>query len=221
MKNKLQIILLLMFCGLVCGAFSTDTKKFFNTGGDPASKLPAGKNYPKGQLFPLFCSSKKNKNPKMLEISKLKGKFRCDVYCALIGGAKKILVFSADKKNKDYLRINREVNGKLKLGRVFLFGKAKSDISLKIIDGPEKINNKYPSVLMANIAYKNSRYIFLVNSSSQTVELIVGGLVYGSGVTVQDIFLAEDKFTAPEGDFEVEIKSLEVKAFKIYNRINH
>ena len=214
MKNKFQIIFLLLLLASVCGAFSTDTKKFFNTENDPAFKLPVGKNYPKGQLFPIFCSSKRNKNVKMLEISKTKGKFRHDVYCALIAGAKKIQVLSADKKNKDYLRVKRELNGKLKLGKIFLFGKEKNDISLKIIDGPEKI-------LMANIAYKNSRYVFLVNSSSQTVELIVGGLVYGSGITVQDIFSPEDKFTVPEGDFEVEVKALEVKIFKIYNKTNN
>lgn len=214
MKNKFQIIFLLLLFATVCDAFSTNTKKFFSTGSDPASKLPAGKDYPEGQLFPIFCSNKRNKNIKIIETSKTKGKFRHDVYCALISGAKKIQALSADKKNKDYLSVKRELNGKLKLGKVFLFGKAKSDISLKIIDGPEKI-------VMANMAYKNSRYVFLVNSSSQTVELIVGGLVYGSGVTVQDIFPPDDKFTAPEGDFEVEIKPLEVKVFKIYNKTNN
>ena len=214
MKNKFQIIFLLLLFANVCAAFSTDTKKFFSTKSDPSSKLPVDKNYPKGQLFPIFCSNKRDKNIKMLGISKTKGKFRHDVYCALISGTKKLQVLSTDKRNEAYLKIKQELNGKLKIGKVFLFGKAKNDISLKIIDGPEKI-------LMANIAYGNSRYVFLVNSSSQTVELIVGGLVYGSGVTVQDIFSPEDKFTVPEGDFEIELRALEVKIFKIYNQTNN
>jgi len=224
MKIKFQTILLLLFCTIICRAFSTDTKKFFDSGSDAARKLPTDKMYPYGQLFPLSCSKKltrKDKKHKVIEISKTKGRFRHNVYSALIAGTKRIIVFFAGKSNEDYLKIRRELNGKLKLGRVFLFGKRKHDLTLKILDGPKKINKKYPSVSMANITYKNNRYIFLVNSSDKAIELIVGGLVYGSTVTVQDIFLPEENFTAPEGDFEVELKPLEVKAFIVYNKTNH
>ena len=167
------------------------------------------------------------------ELKMINSWVRHDVYSALIAGAKGIIVFSASKRPKfsahqkyldAYLKICREITGKLNLGQVFLFGKRRKDLTVKIIDGPEtvrlkkrKFDKTYRSVAMANISYNNSRYVFLVNSSDEPVSLIVGGLVYGSGVTIQDIFLPEDIFTAPEGDFEVELKPLEVKAFKIYN----
>ena len=155
---------------------------------------------------------------------------RHDVYSALIAGAKGIIIFSASKRPnfaarqkylQAYLQICRELTGKLKLGQVFLFGGRRHDLTVKVIDGPatvllkkRKINKEYPSVGMANIAYGNSRYVFLVNSGDQPVEAIVGGLVYGSTVTVQDIFLPEEKFTVPEGDFEIELKPLEVESFQ-------
>eukprot|EP00764_Aduncisulcus_paluster_P011427 gnl/Carplike_NY0171/4382_a5945_275.p1 GENE.gnl/Carplike_NY0171/4382_a5945_275~~gnl/Carplike_NY0171/4382_a5945_275.p1 ORF type:complete len:424 (-),score=17.74 gnl/Carplike_NY0171/4382_a5945_275:21-1292(-) len=133
---------------------------------------------------------------------------RHDVYSALIAGAKGVIIFSASKRPKfaarqkyldAYLKICRELNGKLELGQVLLFGKRKDDLTAEIIQGPETIRLKkrrvdkvYKSVDMANISYNNSRYLFLVNSSNKNVELIVGGLVYGSGVTVQDVFSPEE-----------------------------
>jgi hypothetical protein len=167
------------------------------------------------------------------ELEMINSWVRHDVYSALIAGAKGIIVFSASKRPNfearqkyldSYLKICRELNGKLNLGQSFLFGKRKDDLTLKVIDGPEKVllkarnvNKEYPSVSMANISYNDCRYVYLANSSKEDLEVIVGGLVYGSTVTVQNLFDPEDKFVAPEGDFFVELKPLEVKAFKIYN----
>ena len=167
------------------------------------------------------------------ELKMINSWVRHDIYSALIAGAKGIVVFSASKRPKfsarrkyldAYLKICRELTGKLKLGHVFLFGKRRKDLTVKIIDGPStvrlkkrKVDKTYKSVAMANIACNNNRYVFLANSSNESVSLIVGGLVYGSGITIQETFCPDDIFTAPEGDFEVELKPLEVKAFKIYN----
>jgi hypothetical protein len=167
------------------------------------------------------------------ELSQINTWARHDAYAALIAGAKGIVIFSASRRPKfparteylkSYLQICKELTGKLNLGQIFLFGERRKDISISILDGPEtvalkgrRINKKYPSISMANIAYKNCRYVFLVNSSNKPVEAVVGGLVYGSGITVQDVFDPKQKFTAPEGDFEVELKPLEVKAYRIFN----
>ena len=238
MKNKLKITLLLLFCSAACGALNTDIRKFFDSG----SIITKGKLFPfdlysneevdilKNKTF-FYVDKKldrkclvsiggKNKPAALLGES---GHARYNVYSALISGARGIFV-KTPKFDKSYSGIRKELNGKMKLGRIFLYGKSRQDLKVKIIAGPKQIHysgKKYPSVAMANIAYRNSRYVFLVNSSSKTVELIVGGLVYGSTVTVQDIFMPEELFTAPEGDFEVEIKPLEVKAFRIYNKTNN
>ena len=223
-----------MFCATICAAFSTDIKKFFNSG-----KVAKEKTFPftlysnhrfrhfKSKTF--FIVNKKLDRQCLVAIGKkvaLLGEFkqaRHNVYSALIAGAKGIFI-NAKKLDKKYTELSKELNGKKKLAQVFLSGTFKQDLKVKILDGPENIkynNKEYPSVAMANIAYKNSRYIFLVNSTNKTVELIVGGLVYGSTVTVQDVFISEENFTAPEGDFEVEIKALEVKVFRIYNKTKH
>lgn len=238
MKNKFKITLLLLFCAVICEALNTDIRKFFDSG----SIITKGKQFPFGLYSneevdvlknkTFFYMDKKLNRKSLVSIGKQKkpvalleesGHSRYNVYSALISGAGAILV-KAPKLNKNYSVIRSELNGKMKLGQLFLYGSERRDLRVKIIAGPEKIScagKEYPSVAMANIAYSNSRYVFLVNSSSKTVELIVGGLVYGSGVTVQDIFMPEEVFTAPEGDFEVEIKPLEVKAFRIYNKTNH
>jgi hypothetical protein len=173
--------------------------------------------------------------PPATEVKLIDSWIRHDVYSSLIAGAKGVLIFSASKRPgfaarkeylSSYLRVCHELNGHLKLGQVFLFCTPMNDITLTITDGPQTVPFKYkaagvdttyPSVSMANIAYNNSRYVFLVNSSDKQVEAVVGGLVYGSGVTIEDLFAVNEKFTAPEGDFSVKLEPLETKAFRIYN----
>ena len=157
---------------------------------------------------------------------------RHDVYSALIAGAKGVAVFSASKREnfkareqylKAYLQVCRELTGSLKLGQVFLFGERKDDISLTVTEGPEtvelKVNKEtlpYPSAAIANIAHENCRYVFVSNSSDKQLEAVIDGLVYGKGVTVQNVFDPKEEFTAPEGNFNIVLKPWEVKAFKIF-----
>jgi hypothetical protein len=173
--------------------------------------------------------------PPAAEVKLIDSWVRHDVYSSLVAGAKGVLIFSASKRKdfsarKEYLnayfKVCRELNGSMKLGQVFLFGKPMSDISLTITDGPQtvpfkyktaKVDITYPSVSMADIAYNNSRYVFLVNTADKPVDVVVGELVYGSGVTIEELFAGNEKFTAPEGDFNVKLAPLEVKAFRIYN----
>jgi hypothetical protein len=236
MKNKLQIMLLLLFCATVCPAFSTDTKKFFSSGKVAKEKIFPFTLYSKQPIKQLknktfFVVDKKltrqnlvdiEKQGKSLALLKISKHARHNVYSALIAGAKGIVI-KAKKFDKNYAELSKELNGRMKISQIFLTGKIKQDLKVKILDGPENIkynSKEFPSVAMVNIAYRNSRYIFLINSTDKTVELIVGGLVYGSTVTVQDIFIAEENFTVPEGDFEIELKAMEVKAFRVYNKTN-
>jgi hypothetical protein len=158
---------------------------------------------------------------------------RHDVYSALAAGAKGVMVFSArirpgftarEKYIGAYLNVCRELNGPLKLGEIFLFGEKKNDITAAVAEGPEKIEFEnagqpltLPSVSMACFARDNARWIFIVNSSGERVSAAIGGLPYGSGITVQDIFVAGRRFTAPEGSFIADMEPLDVKAFKVFS----
>lgn len=158
---------------------------------------------------------------------------RHDVYLALASGAKGVLVFSASKRPdfdrareiylETYLEVCRELTGADGLGRVFLFGEPLDDLNRTVLDGPETLELKlrretrtYPSVAMANIRYRESRYVFLVNSAEEPVEVVVDGLVYGSAVTVENLFRPGERFTAPEGDFMTVLDPLEVEAYRIF-----
>ncbi len=170
--------------------------------------------------------------PEAGELKLIRDWVRHDVYCALVNGAKGVVVFSASRRpnfaaREDYLRAYLEVCGELTgpkgLGQVFLFGKPMRDLEFAVVDGPAETVMKerkgeitYPSVSMANYSWENRRYVFLVNSSAQTLKVIVSGLVYGSGVTVKGVFDPKLEFTAPEGDFEVELKPFGVAGFEIY-----
>ncbi len=157
---------------------------------------------------------------------------RHDVYCSLVAGAKGVLVFSASRRPnftareaylQAYLEVCKELTGPQKLGEVFLFGERRDDIEIAYLDGPKetllktrKLEKKYPSVSSANFSWNNKRYVFLVNSAEAPVKLMVGGLVYGENITVRDLFQENSAaFTAPEGEFEVELKPLEAGAFEI------
>lgn len=180
-------------------------------------------------------------DPAEKELSLIDSWVRHDVYSALIAGAKGVAVFSASKRPNfkareqyldAYLKICKELNGPMQLGHIFLFGERKDDLTLSILEGPEKVelnigkdnelklDNKkreFPSTCFANIAFDNCRYVFIANSSEEPISAIVNGLVYGSGITVEDIFNPANKFTAPEGDFSVNIAPLGIRGFKIYN----
>ncbi len=155
-----------------------------------------------------------------------------DVYCGLANGAKGILVFSArrrpnftawDKYIDAYLETAKVLAGEL--GQALLFGKDTTDLEVSVIEGVEKIEarlrkgNKttYPSLSVKQIVWNNARYILIVNSAETPVKAMVDNLVYGSTVKVKNLLDAKaDKFTAPEGNFEVELAPLQAVCFKVY-----
>ena len=154
-----------------------------------------------------------------------------DVYCGLANGAKGILVFSARRRPhftaweqyiNAYLETAKILGGEL--GQALLFGKENTDLEVSVIEGVEKIEFKrrditktYPSISVKQLVWNNARYVLIVNSANTPVKAVVDNLVYGSNIAVRDILDAKGReFTAPEGNFEVELAPLQAVCYKIY-----
>ena len=154
-----------------------------------------------------------------------------DVYCGLANGAKGILVFSARRRPaftawenylNAYLNVAKTLSGEL--GQALLFGKETKDLEVSVSEGAEKIEVKlrngsktYPSLSVKQLVWNNARYVLIVNSADTPVKAVVDNLVYGSTIKVKDLLDAKaDKFTAPEGNFEVELAPLQAVCFKVY-----
>eukprot|EP00764_Aduncisulcus_paluster_P008657 gnl/Carplike_NY0171/2827_a3795_428.p1 GENE.gnl/Carplike_NY0171/2827_a3795_428~~gnl/Carplike_NY0171/2827_a3795_428.p1 ORF type:complete len:414 (-),score=-6.77 gnl/Carplike_NY0171/2827_a3795_428:23-1264(-) len=132
--------------------------------------------------------------PKAEELKMIPAWVRHDTYLGLVSGAKGVIIFSLWPRRKfpshpiylnAYCKVASEINGKPELGKIFLFGKAKKDLKMKIVSGPQTVSCKmrirkvktftYPSITFANIAYKNARYLIAVNSSKQNIEAQFSG----------------------------------------------
>ena len=116
---------------------------------------------------------------------------RHDVYCGVVNGAQGVLVYSLfpragldfDTHFEAYSRCAKELQGGL--GRVFLFGEKRGDIAAEITAGPQEVSCKLAGNLgeytssplsMANIAYGNERYLFMVNSAEEDITLKLNGI---------------------------------------------
>ena len=161
---------------------------------------------------------------------------RHDVYCGIANGARGVLVFSARRRTNfaaypkylaAYLRVCRELSKGSELSQAILFGKPTSDLEITITSGPEKIplkKNKidttYPSLSVAQFLWNGARYLLVVNSADQPVKAMADNLVYGSGITVKNLLSLknEPEFTAPEGNFEIDLAPYEAACFKIWNK---
>ena len=154
---------------------------------------------------------------------------RHDCYLSLIGGTKGFVTFLGKRRPKDfpaydlyyeaYAQVGRELNGEAKLADVFLFGKRMDDLKVTPIIGPSRLalryqfkDNEYSSVNFADIAYKDRRFLFAVNSANEAVTAEV------SGIPTKDV-IAEDKFNEnkqleldlEEGKMILEFDALEAK----------
>ena len=174
-------------------------------------------------------------NPKVPEdAAKIPAWVRHDIYVALAAGAKGVLIFSASRRANfaearqiyldAYLKVSRELNGPKALAQIYMFGERRDDLTLCVTEGPESIhfnNHKTeadrPSLCMANIAWKNARYLTIVNSSCEAVTAVLDGFPYGSDVGMEDVMAEKPEFmVVPEGNTELEFKPLEVKILKVY-----
>jgi len=155
---------------------------------------------------------------------------RYDIYTALQSGARGICLLPAASllsaaAGKTYIdeavKTMEELNGSAALTAALTAGSPRNTITLTITEGPPTVTGpdgkNYPSLALRDVVYDACRYVVLTNAAASPVEVMVGGLVYGSGITVEELFSANDKFIAPEADFGTKLNPREVKIFKIYN----
>ena len=195
-------------------------------------QLEAIKDMPGALCWALPEMFKNPKNPE--DVVKIPTWVRHDVYVALAAGAKGILIFSGSRRGKfaenrkiyldAYLAVSKELNGPKALAQIYMFGERRDDLTLSITEGPENLhftNQKTeadrPPLCMANIAWKNARYLTIVNSANEPVTAMLDGLPYGSDVGIEDVMAEKPDFqVVPEGNTELVFKPLEVKILKVY-----
>ncbi|MBI3920483.1 MAG: hypothetical protein HY318_03605, partial [Armatimonadetes bacterium] len=130
-----------------------------------------------------------------------------------------------DAYYEGFASVARELNGKKKLGEVFLFGEKRTDLRLTAREGPDTVTLpdtfganlgkpiSYPSITHLDVAYRKARYLFAVNSASQPVKVRVEGLPEGS-ITMRDLFGGRTTELS-QGEFETSFEPLEVKGWEI------
>jgi len=153
---------------------------------------------------------------------------RHDVYLSLMTGAKGIVVFSGwrrpkfpafDRYFQAYAECIRKINGPLNLGQVFLFGERRNDIRVQVLRGPAQIATahkepvEFRSVAVLDVAHGKDRYLFLANSSNELVRVEVQGLPRTT-ITAEDLFEPGDKQIVGPTQWEQDLESLEIKAFR-------
>lgn len=155
---------------------------------------------------------------------------RHDVYLSLVSGAKGIIVFSLRQRPdfhaweayySAYQQVGKELLGPAKLGEVFLFGEKRSDLDVAVKKGPTEVEMtfpsggvkepiRYPSVAIFNAAYGDARYLFLVNSAKEAVQVEVSGLP--STAKGENLFM-QQPFSV-SGKLSVELQPLEVHGYR-------
>lgn len=126
----------------------------------------------------------------------IRGWVRHDVYLGLLEGAQGVMIFSFGRRANfshfgtyfdAYAEVAKELTEGEKLGEVFLFGERRKEIETKVIKGPKKVEMlfeaskvttpiKYSTLQSADIALGENRYLFLVNSSNEEMEVEVTGV---------------------------------------------
>jgi len=163
-----------------------------------------------------------------------------DAYLSLVSGAKFISVFSGSKRNgfysyynylTSYYAVAGELNNEMQLGKVFLFGQPKNDISVTVTSGPSIITldggqnlvfstatggtaQFYSSLNYADIAYGKERYLVIVNSADQAVSAVISGLPQDE-VLVMDLFDSQTITSITGGSFSADFGPWQVKAYRL------
>jgi hypothetical protein len=169
--------------------------------------------------------------PKAEEVKLIPAWVRHDTYLGLVTGAKGVIIFSLWPRAKfpshpiyldAYCKVASEINGKPNLGQVFLFGQPKSDLKMKITEGPETASCKfrirkvetftYPSITFANIAYKKDRYLIAVNSTKQKVKTEFSG--FPKKTASFDAVSGREVANPVNGKLKLEFEPYEVKTLK-------
>ncbi len=160
---------------------------------------------------------------------------RHDVILSLVDGAEGIMVFSLRRRPdfeahaqyyEAYKKLAPLVMGEDGLGQVYLFGEKRDDLTLDILSGPDTVEVPppgpaskdgpltYPSVVLDNRIYKGKRYITLVNSSDEAVEVVVGGIPYMT-LVAHDVLSDAPEFSVVEGEIMAALPPFGVSVFEL------
>ncbi|MCX6910026.1 MAG: hypothetical protein NTY01_18560 [Verrucomicrobia bacterium] len=124
-----------------------------------------------------------------------------------------------------YATAARQLTGERKLGEVFLFGEPRCDLTVKQLSGPATVtladktktaeakslsdrekagmSPKYPALSWRELARGTSRYLFVCNSSSETVRVAVSGFPRVSAVEEADTGAVVETANKPALEFEL------------------
>ena len=163
----------------------------------------------------------------------IKHVIRHDVYQGLLRGAEGIQIWSGwdgrpglttfTYQLDGYISVSDDMNGGLGLADVFLQGEQRTDFRVDVFSGPATVsysgslgNYTIDTVTTADIAYGDSRYLFLVNSSNSDISISVTGLPPGVP-QINDLFsnasgLSINNIT---GNMLLDMKPLAVIALEI------
>ncbi len=174
------------------------------------------------------------KQPGEAQLAVLEKLVRHDIYLSLVAGAKGVVVFSLAERPgfpahnryfEAYAGVARELTEGKKLGDLFLFGQRLSEATLETLAGPATLSvdagingnasvHEYPAVAFAEIGFRDTHALFLVNSSrEESVKLRIGNLP--SDAAAADLFTGEKAGVTRGGALEVELSPYEVKAFEL------
>ncbi len=159
-----------------------------------------------------------------------------DVFISVATGAEGFVIYSLRKRpnfaaHKDYYDAYKKIGpmflGPDGLGQVYLYGEERDDISVNVIMGPSEVEmspyagaglskpTTFESVTVSNLAYGDKRYLTLVNSANEPVQLVVSNIPY-MAVRADNLLDDADSFWISEGEFMVTLPPLGVAVYEMW-----
>ncbi len=150
---------------------------------------------------------------------------RHDVYQGLVRGVRGVQVWSGcdcraglttySAQLEGYTSISTDVNGELALAEVLLSGERRDDLTATLLSGPATVTHEgttVDTINMADIAYGDARYLFLVNSANSELSIEVGGLPTDVPLRFEDLFNNTPEMHLDPGaaSFTLQMQPLEV-----------
>ena len=137
-----------------------------------------------------------------------------------------------------YATVARQLTGERKLGEVFMFGDPRRDLTVNQLSGSTtvtladrkktaedqslterekaKTNTKYPALSWRELAHGTSRYLFVCNSSPETLRVAVSGFPPASAIEEADTGAAVE--IVDTSALEFELSAWNVRALKFSRR---
>jgi hypothetical protein len=160
---------------------------------------------------------------------------RHDVYQGLLRGIEGVQIWSGhdnrpglttfSEQLDGYISVSEDLNLGMNLSDVFLQGESRTDFVATVLAGPTSVSYigspadyTVDTITLSDIAYGDSRYLFLANSSNSPLSISVAGLPAGVS-QIQDLFLnAPELAVNPStGQMLLNMEPLEVIALQIEN----